>query len=223
MTREDYADRLIRGRRAVRAFRPDPVPQDTLEEVFGLAASAPSNSNTQPWHVEVASGATRERLSVALVKAYDLQQVSTDFPYRTDLYVGTYGERRRTAGAIMYGAAGIDHDDGDARAAYDAQSLRFYGAPHVAMLFLPENAEVRMAADLGIYVQTLLLALESRGISSCPQGLLGFYADTVRAVLGVQNRKLLLGVSFGYAEAGAAINGISVPRAPLSETTRFHS
>ncbi len=104
------------------------------------------------------------------------------------------------------------------------ESLRFCRAPHVALLFLPENAEVRMAADLGIYVQTLLLALESRGMSSCPQGLLGgFYADTVRAVLGVQNRKLLLGVSFGYAQVGAAINGISVPRAPLSETTRFHS
>ncbi|MEU4508400.1 hypothetical protein AB0G05_02790 [Nonomuraea wenchangensis] len=37
------------------------------------------------------------------------------------------------------------------------------------MLFLPSNAEARMAADLGMYGQTLLLALAAHGIASCPQ------------------------------------------------------
>ncbi|CAM05673.1 hypothetical protein A8924_6853 [Saccharopolyspora erythraea NRRL 2338] len=218
-----YADQLIRNRRAVRAFRPDPVPDETLRAVFSLAGAAPSNSNTQPWQVEVVSGAARDRLAETLLAAHARGAVSTDFPYRDDLYSGTYAQRRREAGAAMYAALGIGRDDHEARAAYDAESLRFYGAPHVAFLFLPPNAEARMAADLGMYGQTLLLALAAHGIASCPQGLLSFYADTVREALGVRDRKLLFGVSFGYADPSAPVNDITVPRAELAETTRFHS
>lgn len=217
-----YAERLIRGRRAVRSFRPDPVPQETLEAVFSLAAAAPSNSNTQPWQVEVVSGDTRDRLGRALQDAHARQEISMDFGYSADLYTGRHALRRREAGAAMYGALDIDRGDAAARSAYDAESLNFYGAPHAALLFLPQNAEARMAGDLGIYGQTLMLALTAYGIASCPQGLLGFYANTVRDVLGMRDGKLLFGISFGYSNDAAAVNNIVIPRATLGETTRFH-
>ncbi|MFG2222681.1 nitroreductase [Streptomyces sp. NPDC048644] len=217
-----HAEQLIRGRRAIRAFRPDPVPQETLRAVFSLAGAAPSNSNTQPWHAEVVSGAARDRLSADLLAAHAAEHRTPDFPYREDMYGDLHQKRRSAAGAAMYDALGIHRTDQTARAAYDAESLNFYGAPHVALLFLPATAEVRMAADIGMYSQTLLLALTAYGIASCPQGLLSFYADTVRSSLGVaEDRKLLLGVSFGYADPSAPVNGITIPRADLSETTRF--
>jgi nitroreductase len=218
----DYAERLIRDRRAVRAFRPEPVPDDVLHAVFSLAGTAPSNSNTQPWSIEVVSGAARDALSEALLAAHARGEMSTDFPYRDDLYTGVQAARRRAWGATMYRALDIGRDDHAARAAYDAESLRFYGAPHVAMLFLPPNAEARMAVDLGMYGQTLLLALAAYGIASCPQALLSFYADTVREQLGVRDRKLLFGVSFGYHDAGARGSAVLTGRADLGETTRFH-
>ncbi|RJQ81192.1 oxidoreductase [Pseudonocardiaceae bacterium YIM PH 21723] len=218
----EHAERLIRGRRATRAFRPEPVPEETLRAVFSLAGAAPSNSNTQPWHVEVVSGAARHRLGEALVAAHDRQELSLDFPYSEDLYPGTYGERRRQSGERLYTAVGIAREDHAARATYNAESLRFYGAPHVALLFTPPQAEVRMAADVGIYAQTLMLALTAHGIASCPQGLLSFYAETIRAELGISDRKLLFGISFGYADTAAPANAITMPRAELGETTRFH-
>ncbi|QWF78608.1 nitroreductase [Amycolatopsis sp. CA-230715] len=219
----DYAEHLIRARRATRAFRPDAVPEETLRAVFSLAGAAPSNSNTQPWHIEVVSGAARERLGDALVEAHAEKRLSMDFPYHDGLYQGTYQRRRQQAGERMYSAVGIGREDRTAREAYNAESLRFYGAPHVALLFTAPNAEARMAADVGIYAQTLMLAMTAHGIASCPQGLLGFYADTVRAELGVENRKLLLGISFGYADATAPANRVRIPRAELDETTRFHA
>ncbi|AHH99126.1 nitroreductase [Kutzneria viridogrisea] len=219
----EYAEHLIRGRRATRAFRPDPVPEDTLRAVFSLASAAPSNSNTQPWHVEVVSGAARDRLGEALVAAHTRKDLSLDFPYSEDLYQGTYQRRRQHAGERLYSAVGIGRDDHAARDAYNAQSLRFYGAPHVALLFTAPNAEVRIAADVGIYAQTLMLAMTAYGIASCPQGLLSFYAETIRAELGIQDRKVLLGISFGYADNSAPANTVRVSRAELGETTRFHS
>ncbi|OKI02526.1 oxidoreductase [Streptomyces sp. CB02923] len=222
----DHAEKLIRARRATRAFGPDPVPEDTLRAVFSLAGAAPSHSNTQPWHVEVVSGAARDRLSADLVAAHAGKRMSLDFPYRDDLYTGAYAQRRHEAGAAMYGALGIGRDDHEEREAFNAESLNFYGAPHVALLFLPPNAEERMAADLGMYGQTLLLAMTAYGIASCPQGLLSFYADTIRDSLGISgtsNNKILFGISFGYADTSAPINSITVPRAELHETTHFRS
>ncbi|MER7369794.1 nitroreductase family protein, partial [Nonomuraea wenchangensis] len=66
----EYAERLIRDRRSVRAFRPEPVPDDVLRAVFSLAGAAPSNTNTQPWSIEVVSGAARDALSEALLAAH---------------------------------------------------------------------------------------------------------------------------------------------------------
>jgi nitroreductase len=212
---------LIRGRRATRAFLPDEVPADTMRTVFELAGHAPSNSNTQPWCVEVVSGAARDRLADALVAAHAAGRQSVDFPYREGLFQGALATRRAQFGAQLYETLGIARDDTDLLDGYNTQSLRFYGAPHVAMLFAPAETEARIAADMGIYMQTLLLAMEAHGMASCPQALLSFYADTVRAELGVDQRKILIGIAFGYADESAAVNTLRVPRADLAETTRF--
>ena len=46
--REAFA-RLVRYRRDIRAFRPDPVPQEVLERCMRLAHRAPSVGYSQPW------------------------------------------------------------------------------------------------------------------------------------------------------------------------------
>ncbi|MER7013491.1 nitroreductase [Saccharopolyspora sp. NPDC000359] len=219
----EYAEALIRGRRAVRAFRPDAVPEETLRAIFSLAGASPSNSNTQPWRVEVVSGAARDRLSDALLAAHAEQRLSVDFPYEDDLYNEVHQRRRAAFGAAMYGALDIGRGDRQARDAFQAESLRFYGAPHVALLLAPSNADQRMTADVGMYGQTLLLAMTAYGVASCPQGMLGFYGDVVRDCLGISDGKVLFGVSFGYAQDTAPVNQIDVGRAELAETTRFHA
>jgi nitroreductase len=221
-TLSESVDNLIRNRRATRAFRPDEVPADTMRAVFELAGHAPSNSNTQPWHVEVVSGAARDRLADALVAAHAAGAQSVDFPYREGLFQGRLATRRAEFGAQLYETLGIPRGETDLLEGYNTKSLRFYGAPHVAMLFAPAETEARIAADMGIYAQTLLLAMAAYGIASCPQALLSFYADTVRSELGVTDGRLLLGVSFGYADEMAPVNTVRPPRAGLAETTRFH-
>ena len=46
----------VDSRRAVRAFRPDPVPRPVLERVLQAATRAPSSGNLQPWRVFVTAG-----------------------------------------------------------------------------------------------------------------------------------------------------------------------
>ena len=62
-------DDVLHQRRAVRAFKPDPVPLALVRELLDCARRSPSGTNIQPWKVHVVAGETRRRL-VAEVLAH---------------------------------------------------------------------------------------------------------------------------------------------------------
>jgi nitroreductase len=55
----------IRGRRTHKSFDPQPVPRETLEELFDLARFAPNHHLTQPWRFRVLGPETLVRLKDA--------------------------------------------------------------------------------------------------------------------------------------------------------------
>ena len=58
-------DEAIRGRRTHKAYRPEPVPRETLDELFELARWAPNHNLTNPWRFRVLGPAALERLKRA--------------------------------------------------------------------------------------------------------------------------------------------------------------
>jgi nitroreductase len=55
----------IRGRRTHKSFDPQPVPRETLEELFDLARFAPNHHLTQPWRFRVLGPEALARLKEA--------------------------------------------------------------------------------------------------------------------------------------------------------------
>jgi nitroreductase len=55
-------DEAIRTRRTHKAFGPEPVPRETLDELFELARWAPNHHLTNPWRFRVLGAHTRARL-----------------------------------------------------------------------------------------------------------------------------------------------------------------
>ena len=215
---------VIRSRRSARAFLPEPVPAEDIRGVLEDAQRAPSHSNTQPWEVHVFSEGARDRLSEAMVKAFEAGQMSPDFTTTYGDDDSVHVQRSQRAGAVLYGALGIARDDKAGRAKAIEQNLTFYGAPHVALLFVPQLGDgVRAANDVGMYAQNFLLSLTARGYHGVPQGMHGLFADTVRAHLGLPpDLKLLYGISFGTADPDASANRLDIGRAPLEEHVVLH-
>lgn len=57
---------LVRTRRSVRAFAPDPVPRELVELAIAAATTAPSGANRQPWHfVAVSDPEVKRQIRVA--------------------------------------------------------------------------------------------------------------------------------------------------------------
>ena len=204
---------LVRGRNAVRAFRPDAVPQPMLRDVFDLAQWAPSNCNTQPWTVYLASGETRRRLAAKLIERMDKAQ--PDIPYNADTYPPLFKARRADHLTHKQNALGIAHESRTRRHEILTANLTSFGAPHLALLYMPAWGNEREAGDIGIYAQTLMLVLSAHGIASCPQTSLGLYAGTIRAFFNVpMDLKLMFGVAFGYEDVANPGSRLTQTRAP---------
>jgi nitroreductase len=58
-------EEAIRSRRTVKAFAPEPVDRETLEELLELARWAPNHHRTNPWRFRVLGPETLERLKEA--------------------------------------------------------------------------------------------------------------------------------------------------------------
>lgn len=221
--RIETLDGLLRARRSVRGFRPDPVPADILHRIFTMAGQAPSNCNVQPWVVHVVSGAAAERVRTALHdRARGGAALSPDYPL-TGTYPGHYRTRQVEAAKALFAATGVARDDLPARTDSFLRNFRFFDAPHAAFILMPDWAGIREAADCGMYAQSLMLAMTAHGIGSCAQGALGHYADVVRGALDVPDgHRILFGIAFGYEDEAHPANKARTDRAPLEDTTVFH-
>lgn len=216
-------DEAIRRRRSVRGFLPDEVPETTLREVFELAQLAPSNCNVQPWVPHVVSGEALAKLKGALVDAGMRDEpINPDFEADRK-FLGIHRERQIDAAQRLYGAMGVERRDLVGRKMAYVRNHACFDAPHAVFIFMPSYFDVREATDIGMYAQTLMLALSARGIASCAQGALSLFPDIVREHFGVPaDRKLLFGVSFGYEDPSVRANAARVGRALLHDAVCFH-
>lgn len=216
-------DRIVAQRRSLRAYLPKAADKETLEAIFSVAQHAPSNCNTQPWLVHVASGASLQALKDEMSTRFMAGDMSLDFPYE-GVYEGVYKERQYGSAQALYDAVNIAREDKAGRHQQFMRNFTFFDAPHVAFLFLPEPFGLREAADLGMYAQTLMLALTAHGMGSCPQTALSFQANFIREQLGIDaSNKLVFGMSFGYPDPDAPANSCATDRAALADTVTFHS
>lgn len=221
---EDAAtlDRLLRERHSCRAFLPDPVPRPTIARILEMAQRTASWCNSQPWHVVVTSGAATERFREAIYRhAAGAAEGESDFP-RPREYRGVYLQRRRESGFQLYNTLGIPRGD---RAAYERQALenfRLFGAPHVAIVTTDEALGVYGAVDCGGYVTSFMLAAQALGVATIAQAALARHAPFVRAHFGLpEDRRMVCGISFGYADRSHPVNGYRTSRADLSEAVTW--
>ncbi|MEM7016388.1 MAG: nitroreductase family protein [Pseudomonadota bacterium] len=122
--------------------------------------------------------------------------------------------------AICSRAKAWEDKAGRSKAAH--RNYELFDAPHVAFLCMHEIFGVQSAADVGMYSQTLMLAMTAHGIASCSQGTLRNYPDLVRDIFGLEpEMKVLYGISFGYEDPAVPANQARTDRAPLEETVQF--
>ena len=213
---------ILNSRYSVRAFKKDAVDPAQLQEIFSLAQQAPSNCNVQPWQTYVVSGARKDELKNRLIAEVMKQQPpAPDFDWKI-AYQGIHRERQFGSANALYSSMGIERDDKMKRNMAMLRNWAFFDAPHVAFFTMDKYLGIMGAVDVGIYAQTLTLLLKERGIDSCMQGALGQFPDVVRSFLELpEERGILFGMSFGYADEDAPANKTRTDRADIGDAVCF--
>ena len=63
---------LLASRHCTHKFDPSrPVPRKVIHEILDTTRTLPSSANTQPWHIVVTQGATRDRLCEKMLQKFD--------------------------------------------------------------------------------------------------------------------------------------------------------
>lgn len=222
-------DRLIRARHSCRGYKPDQVPRAAIQTMLTLAQGAASWCNAQPWQAIVTEGEATERFREALYahagamnwadRKTRAERPDFAFPAR---YAGIYKERQRETGWALYESVGIAYGDREASGRQMMENFRLFDAPHAMIVTTEADLGVYGAIDAGAYVAHVMLAATSLGIATIAQAALAGVAGFVRDWFGIpDNRKIVCGISFGYADPEHPANRFRTGRAPLDQVVRW--
>ncbi len=161
---------VIRQRRSIRRFLPDPVPPLIVHDLVELACAAPAPHGSKPWRfVYVAFEDAKRRLADAMANAWLTDLVQGDRPVlEVDRVIKRSRDQISTAPVLLVACL----QDEKAKEWPDEERRR---------------AERDMfVQSLGAALQNLLLAAEERGLSGYLKGAPLFCAPAVRDALDLE-------------------------------------
>jgi F420 biosynthesis protein FbiB-like protein len=168
-TNDDWVSlsRVLHGRRSIRRYTNQPIPQEVLTTLLEAATWAPSAHNRQPWRFcVVTSTESKAHLSAAMGAQWraDLSTDNAD-PALIERRIAISHARMTGAAALVIASLTmIDMD-------------RYADAPRA-------QAERTMAVQsVALACQNLLLAAEAHGVGACWMCAPLFVPDLVRRIL----------------------------------------
>ncbi len=209
----------IKERKSVRAFKPDPVPKEKIEEILSIAINAPSAINLQPWEFSVVMGEEKARLSRRLIKSYREKQISCS-PGNVKPLSETFSKRGVESFQLMNPY--LKQIGQDFNCFVNEGSCNFYGAPTAIIICLDNAFSKARLVDIGIVLGFITLVAASAGLGTCPIGLINAYEDEIKEVLDIpENKDVVIGVALGYADPDSPVNRFKTPREGLDSFVRW--
>lgn len=219
----EAVSRTLIERYSCRAFRPDPVPREELDEIFAVAQFSANWCNAQAWQVIVTEAQATERFRQAMEALADNPASGSqpDIPFPVS-YEGVFRQRRLEAGIALYQSVGIARADKQGAARQMRENYRLFGAPHVAIITTEADLGTYGAVDCGIYLGNLMALMQAHGIATIAQGALPRFSPFIREFFAIpEPRKVLCGLSFGYADETAPVNRFRTTRESAGAAVRW--
>ena len=219
-------DAAITTRRSLRAFLPDPIPRQTIEEILAVASRAPSGTNTQPWKVYVLTGEAKAALSAKIAAAYDdpAQRAAhtEEYAYYPTEWKAPFIDRRRKVGWDLYGLLGIAKTDKQRMHVQHRRNYEFFGAPVGLMFTIDRAMQQGSWLDYGMFLQSIMIAARGRGLDTCPQAAFTpFHRLITEAIAIPDDQQLVCGMSLGWRDPDAIENTLVTEREPVAAFARF--
>jgi nitroreductase len=124
--------------------------------------------------------------------------------------------RRFKNGEDLYGAIGLGREEKEGRLAQFARNGHLFDAPVGLFFCLDRKLGPPQWADLGMYMQTVMLLAIEYGLDTCPQEYWARYPATLAAALDLPADHLVFaGMALGRRDPHAPINTLRTERDPF--------
>jgi nitroreductase len=209
-------------RKSIRAFKPDPVPRETLYRILEEAIRAPSWANSQPWEFTVATGKPLAEIQKRFLEKSQGSPI-TDIP-RPPEFFEKYAARIRALDKLNRLSTPKDSET------RRVQNFKHFGAPAViyiltekAFYYQPKGLNVWALFDCGAVEQSIMLLATKYGLGTVAQAQAVAYTDVLREVLGIPESKIfVVGIAIGYPDWSSSLNQFTTERELLQDIATWH-
>ncbi len=215
--------KAVEGRRSIRKFKPDEVPQNLITEILDMARWSPSWGNTQPWEFYVLTGECLAGFKeMNLKKQAGGEAPSPDVSMPQNWPVALKNRYEETIGNLLT-AQGIKREDKAARNKYYQEMAALFGAPCLILACIPQKSSIEYAMlDVGLITQTICLLAHDNGLGTCIMASAILYPAAIREIASIpDDRKIVAGIALGYPDPAFSINAFDRKRAGISEIVHW--
>ncbi|MCX7965341.1 MAG: nitroreductase [Syntrophorhabdaceae bacterium] len=211
--------KVINERKSIRAFKPDEIPHQILENILAHSIKAPSAINLQPWEFYVVSGEEKARLSRRLLKSYKERQISCS-PGNIKPLEEKFTKRGVASFELMnpyLEKLGLEFNR-----FINEGSCNFYGAPTAIIICLDNSFSKARLVDIGIILGFITLIACDYGLGTCPIGLISAYEDDIKEMLNIpDNKDVVIGMAIGYPDWTNPVNEFKTPRDTIDNFVKW--
>ena len=217
-------DEVVLGRRSIRGYKPDPVPESLIKEVLSLAMRSPSSMNTQPWNFTVVTGEVLD-----LIRKGNTERNLAGIPHSREFRIGspfTGQHRDRQVGVAkqLFAAMDIAREDTEKRQDWALRGFRQFDAPVCIIItydaVLADSDDT--AFDCGAVTTALVNAAWSRGLGAVinSQGIM--QSPVVREHANIpEDQVIMKAVALGWPDDSFPANSVISERKTVDEAATF--
>ena len=217
-------DEVVSGRRSIRGYKPDPVPQSLIKEVLGLAMRSPSSMNTQPWNFTVVTGEVLDRIRQGNTER-NLAGVPHSREFRIGSpFAGQHRDRQVGVAKQLFAAMDIAREDAEKRQDWVLRGFRQFDAPVCIIItydaVLADSDDT--AFDCGAVTTALVNAAWSRGLGAVinSQGIM--QSPVVREHANIPDDQVIMkAVALGWPDDTFHANAVVSERKSVDEAATF--
>jgi nitroreductase len=217
-------DEVMLGRRSIRGYKPDPVPQLLIEEILAIAMRAPTSMNTQPWNFTVITGEP-----LARIRQGNTERILAGVPdsrefRRGEPFAGVHRERQIGVAKQLFAAMGIARDDATMRQDWVLRGFRQFDAPVCVIVTYDRvlAGSDDTPFDCGGVVNALVNAAWSRGLGTVinSQGIM--QSPVVREHAGIADDQVIMkSIALGWPDESFPANAVVSERKSVAEAATF--
>ena len=219
-----HYDEVVLGRRSIRGYKPDPVPESLIKEVLALAMRSPSSMNTQPWNFTVVTGEVLDR-----IRKGNTERNLAGIPHSREFRIGSpfagqHRDRQVGVAKQLFAAMDIAREDTEKRQDWVLRGFRQFDAPVCIIItydaVLSDSDDT--AFDCGAVTTALVNAAWSRGLGAVinSQGIM--QSPVVREHANIADDQIIMkAVALGWPDNSFPANAVVSERKTVDEAVSY--